>query len=589
MSKNINLYQSFANFFTKKELNPWLYHLSKEMAKGNVCIATDRLIQSEEGSNLSLDYLVNPLVGKAEENTPFILNKGKLYIHRFFHYERQLIEQIKALCISEKDFEIKKQKLEFHKEFINQELFSEQFALDQTDWQKIACLNAFVNNFNIISGGPGTGKTTTVSKLLMILLKENIDLKIKICAPTGKAAARLKESLGQTKRNFSGKDIPELILQKVSELSAETIHSTLGYIPKSIYFKHNAENTLDIDVLIVDECSMIDISLFYKLFQAIDTKRTKVILLGDKNQLASVDSGSVFRDLCTDTAPINVFSRKRTEWFNQFIFNNKQQIGAEHIDDTVSHPLFEHVIELKKSYRFDDSKGIGKLSKAILNNNWEAIEPFFENKDEQITINENYKDLEVIIQKAHNLLKKEYGGYLNETNIHEVLNKMNNSIILCANREGAFGVSFINESMQARIFKNNKAFNNYQLLMVTKNQAQDGIYNGDMGVVLKVVEDENVFVYFPKGNDDFVKLSPAQIIASEPAFAMTIHKSQGSEFNEVFVILPDNKDNLLLTRELLYTAITRAKKKATILGSKDILKKVAANSVQRVSGIIDHF
>ncbi len=585
MAINFNKHQSFANYFSKDKLRPWLYYLSLDMAKGNVCLDVEQKIQDTVGENISIDDLKNELVGKPGAVLPFILNNGKLYMHRFFHYEQSLVMQIQALCTAEKD---KSSNLLALKEFINHQLFPESERSDDMDWQKIACLNAFLNNFNIISGGPGTGKTTTVSKLLLLLLKENPNLKIKICAPTGKAAARLQESLSKTKSNFKYIEIETAILDKVNGLTAETIHRTLGYISNSIYFKHNAERTLDADVLVVDECSMIDISLFHKLFQAIDTQRTKVILLGDKNQLASVDAGSVFRDLCTGTVPLNIFSKERTQLLNLFVAPEKQKLEAMHDAENSEHPLFGHIIELKKSYRFNDEKGIGKLSRAVLNNDWKAIEPFFKNEDEQITFFENREDFERLIEKAIAALKVEHGGFIGTSSVETVMQKMNNSTVLCANREGKHGVAGVNEKIQQVLFKNQNLDNPFQLIMVSQNQPVEEVYNGDIGVVLENKEGRR-FVFFPNGALGQKKLSQAQIRSYEPAFAMTIHKSQGSEFNEVFIVLPDQKENFLLNRELLYTAITRAKQKVYILAQREIIQTIVQHSVQRVSGITDHF
>lgn len=587
MNSGLNVHGTFAQYFSKDALNPWLYQLSKTMEAGNVCLDINQIFTGEENESKPdpASLSGHPLVGDEHMLRPFVLHKDKLYLHRFFQYERKLVAQISALIASE-NTETRKQQLLMHQQLISKELFSANNKLYTTDWQKVACINAFINAFSIISGGPGTGKTTTVTRLLALLLADDPTLHISICAPTGKAAARLEESISQAEKSFSGTAIAPEIVQKIAQLNAQTIHSLLGYIPNSIHFRHHENNTLDTDVLIVDECSMIDIALFYKLFQAIDTGRTKVILLGDKNQLASVDAGSVFRDLCSDTVALNSFSAERAAFINRFIDNTAQQIQETSIAAATVHPLFQHIIELQTSYRFNDEAGIGKLSKAVLNNDTEAISTFLDNRDPIVTIVPP-EALQDRLKHAADLLYAKNDGYIGLSDPEAILSKINNSTVLCALKEGKYGVYSINNFISQELFKPSSAYYPYQLIMVTQNQAREGVYNGDMGIVL--ADREELKVYFSKAGNNYISLNPAQIMATETAFAMTIHKSQGSEFNEVLIVLPDNKNNQLLSRELLYTAITRAKKKVTIIGTPEVIFEIAAKSVKRVSGIAHHF
>ncbi len=587
MNNGLNVHGTFAQYFSKDALNPWLYQLSKTMEAGNVCLDINQTFTEEENETKPdpASLADHPLVGDEQMQRPFILHKEKLYLHRFFHYERKLVAQIKALIATE-NIELRQEQLSRQQPLLSKTLFPANDQLHTTDWQKVACINAFLNAFSIISGGPGTGKTTTVTKLLALLLANEPSLHISICAPTGKAAARLEESISQAEKIFSGTDIAPEIVQKISQLNAQTIHSLLGYIPNSIHFRHNQNNTLDTDVLIVDECSMIDIALFYKLFQAIDTNRTKVILLGDKNQLASVDAGSVFRDLCSDTVTLNTFSAERAAFINQFIEHKAQRVPDTAIEEQVAHPLFQHIIELQTSYRFNDEAGIGKLSKAVLNNDTAIISAFLDNQDPIVSIL-SPEALQKNLKRAASLLYAANDGYIGLSDAKTILSRMNNSTVLCALKEGKYGVHSINNFISQELFKPSAAYYPYQLIMVTQNQAREGVYNGDMGIVL--AEQEELKVYFSKAGNDYISLNPAQIMATETAFAMTIHKSQGSEFNEVLIVLPDNKNNQLLSRELLYTAITRAKKKVTIIGTPEVIFEIAAKSVKRVSGIAHHF
>lgn len=588
-NSNFNVHRAFAQYFSQDELNPWLYRLSQAIEAGNVCLDVRALQdKGEEENDIKLDAAIlsrHPLVGKDQDMRPFILHQDKLYLHRFFHYEKGLVAQIKALLYRE-DQAASFNKLLKYQDLLRKGLFSNNAGLRSTDWQKVACINAFLNNFSIISGGPGTGKTTTVTKLLALFLNDDPDLKVSICAPTGKAAARLEESISQAEGNFKGSGIPGGIIEKITALKASTIHSLLGFRYNSIEFKHNAGNTLDTDVLIVDECSMIDMALFYKLFQAIDHGRTRVILLGDKDQLASVDAGSVFRDLCSDTAELNRFPRQSADFINHFFDDPLQMIPDSHLMSGKGHALLGHVIELRTSYRFSDKSGIGQFSKAILNNETAMLPRFLNNEDEHIVFR-GPEELERCLQEAMALLDGRQNGYIGRASIDDKLQHITNSTILCAVKDGRSGLRAINNEIVRSKFDPSGRFFADQLIMVTENQASEGIYNGDMGLVQEGAT--GLSVHFSKAGGRSLSLSPAQIHACETAFAMTIHKSQGSEFNEVLIILPDNKDNLLLSRELLYTAITRAKKKVTIVSKAEVIYAIANKTVKRVSGIADHF
>lgn len=578
---------SFADYFCKDNLNPWLVELFASVEAGNVCLDVPSAIEAKDSSELpGQDILTNhELVGSSTEIKPFIYSNNKLYFQRYFHYEKSLADKISALC-HEKNIALQSGKLLQLKDFVQYQLFPESDGLDETDWQQIACLNSFLHNFSIISGGPGTGKTTTITKLLLLFLKDNPESTIKLCAPTGKAAARMQESISRAAAAMKERGIDGQLLDTLGNLQSTTIHSLLGYVHNSIYFKHDADNYIQADVILVDECSMIDITLFYKLFQAIDPEKTVVILLGDKNQLASVNAGSIFRDICEDTTGMNAFSKERIQFLNQFIPMEKNQIPIQNHIKEENHPLFQHLIELKKSFRFSDNDGIGIFSKAVLQNDVSVLDEFFNNRYENVKIyhfNE-YKDR---IDHAVNLLFSDNGGYVGLHDVNDILLKLNNSTVLCATNEGKYGVTAINKHFLQKYNIGDNIFGNYQLIMVTQNQPEQDIYNGDIGVVLE--NNNKPEVYFDKGNKGFLKLSPAQINSFTPSFAMTIHKSQGSEYNEVLILLPDNKDNLLLTRELLYTAITRAKKKVSILGSKDIITTICNQTVRRVSGLASHF
>ena len=589
MQQNTNIHHAFASYFTRDDLYPFLYQLSRKMADGNVCLYVNEL-SDDEGPELPDPAMLNnhALVGSPGEQRPFILFEDRLYLHRFFHYERKFVAQVMALLHSEAGY------LPSRQDFLlqQQELISTQLFPGSPgatpDWQLVACLNSFLNQFSIISGGPGTGKTTTVVKLLALFLLEQPDAKISICAPTGKAKVRLEEGLRKVRRTFQHTSISEAIIETIASLQAATIHSLLGYIPGSIHFRHNAQHPLDADILIVDESSMVDMALFHKLMQAVDTSRTRVILLGDKHQLASVDAGSVFRDLCSEEQYINHFTPERAGLLNRFMANASCPLDEAYQSVSNSYPLFQHIVELQHSYRFDDQKGIGKLSKAVLRHEEEVIRSFAAAPGEDVGIYPA-ASLPEWLQEFASLLKKEHGGYIGQPDIAVALERMTGSTVLGAVKEGRTGVAVLNEQITRLLFHPDETFYEERLIMVLQNQPREGIYNGDMGIVRKDQTQGDLMVFFPQSDAGPASLSPAQILSCDSAYAMTIHKSQGSEFDSVLIVLPEQADHQLLTRELLYTAITRARKRVVIVGDIDTVLAASAHTVHRISGIQQQF
>src|SRR5690606_2726226 len=284
------VHDQFADFFAGQKLRPFAYLLSKKLSEGHICLdlreviaeKDDLFLPYESVKAIESDLAREPLVSTSLANKqPFVLYNSNLYIQRYFAYETLVLERIKNLIESE-DLEVdhRIKLINQHREFIDQlfsfkESNSDLPEEEKIDWQLIAAVLGFLNNFTIITGGPGTGKTTTVSKVLELLKHLNPDIRVGLAAPTGKAAMRLAESLKGEQPT--------------------TIHRMLKSIHGTPHFKHNRNNPLNFDLVIIDEASMIDVALFAKLLDAIGTG-TRLILLGDKDQLASVEAGSLFRD-----------------------------------------------------------------------------------------------------------------------------------------------------------------------------------------------------------------------------------------------------------------------------------------------------
>lgn len=592
MLQTFDVHRQFADFFQNKNLEPFLYLLSKRFSEGHICLDLNEL-DSEEISELlteagfknkpdSAGLENQAIVGKDGDYQPFILWKNKLYMQRYFHYETVVFQKIKEFIKTESSSKTElKSKLLEQKEMIAT-IFPPD-TLNQPDWQMIATMSAVLNNFNIITGGPGTGKTTTVAKILSLLLRLNPNIKVALAAPTGKAAARMAESLKETasKDKFPMDDRTK---EFIANLKPATIHRLLGTKRDSIYFKHDTENPLPYDLIIVDESSMIDVALFAKLMDAIKPE-TKVIFLGDKDQLASVEAGSLFGDLCTAQKRLNMFSPERADFINSIMPEGKTKLPQENIEEN-NHPLFEHIIELQHSYRFAKEGNIGPFSKAIIENDVEVLKEFIQKGTEDILIDTKYDDKELT------KFAKGYHDYIEEKDIKEALKKLNNLRVLCAIREGKYGLYETNKKIEKYLQEQNliilnAVFYEHRPIIVTGNNYELGLYNGDIGIVRKD-EHGNLKVWFEDADTNLRAIQPAFINTAETVFAMTIHKSQGSEFENVFVQLPDF-ENPILTRELLYTAVTRAKEKVTVQGSEEIILKTCELRVKRGSGIAARF
>ena len=274
--------------------------------------------------------------------------------------------------LQQENIDIKVKELEKERPFV-------QLLFPDFQWQSIAAISAFLHHFQMITGGPGTGKTTTVAHFLCLLFKFNPSAKVMLAAPTGKAAVRLKESMqniGQKLLN-SGITVDETIVDKILKLTPTTIHQMLGFKRDSIYFKHNRSNPLDADVVIIDECSMIDIALFSKTLEAV-SDHTQLILLGDRNQLSSVEAGSIFGDLCSSLKVKNTFSMDYLRIFQELNQNITVPIDATQEN---LNAINNHVVELTHSHRFNDQSGIGKLSKAILYGELDQAMLYFQDID----------------------------------------------------------------------------------------------------------------------------------------------------------------------------------------------------------------
>lgn len=582
-----DIHQQFASFFKSETLKPLAYLVSKKLAEGHICVDLNDLEQEKEElpsyylaieqaiKNVKKDTLITE---NGANKQPFVLHQNRLYLQRYFNYESLILQRIQEFISSEKATENQRiQKLTENEAFVKK-LFKSSPGI--VNWQLAAAVNSYLNNFSIITGGPGTGKTTTVAKILAILFHLNKNLKVGLAAPTGKASARMAESLKNAQL-----DVSDEIKDKFQAIQPSTLHRLLGYIPDSPYFKHNAQNPLNYDVIIVDESSMIDVALFAKLLSAIG-KETRVMLLGDKNQLASVEAGSLFGDLCMAQEQLNIFTTERLALINSFINDGSSQVNTT--ASSSNHPLFQHIVELRHSHRFNSEEGIGKFSKAVINNDVAKITAFITgNNDVQVKIDTDY---------TPSVFKKfvsGYQAYIEEPEIKTALKKLNQLRVLCGIREGEHGLYTTNKRIEQHLaekkllFLDREFYQNRPIIM-NSNNYDLGLFNGDVGIIRK--DENNDFkAYFEDSEGNLKVVLPGLLANVETVFAMTIHKSQGSEFEQILMVLPSTEGINILTRELLYTGITRAKNKVVLQASSLAILDASAAQVKRASGINSRF
>ena len=584
-----DIHRQFAEYFEEPAIWPYAYLLSQKLTEGNICISVDdvpeNLNSTPYSKSITAKELISlkHLVSKQDVlTTPFILHNERLYFQRYFKYETSIIHKLNDLIAAEKTVLANRMsQLESQRTLIQS--LNTDYKLDnltpkeKVDWQLVAVTQALLNNFTIITGGPGTGKTTTLAKLLIVLYALEPNAKVALAAPTGKASMRMLESLKSSTLNFT-----EETKAKIGQLVPSTIHSLLGYKRESVNFKHNAENPLPYNWVVVDEASMIDVPMFSKLLAAIGDN-TRIILLGDKDQLASVEAGSLLGDLCQTLPSLNQFSNETAQWINTFITDDDRKINAEFINDT-KQLLAGHIIELKYSHRFNSQGAIGKVSRAVIEGDLEGLKSLIGAPTaSNVTFDFEYK--EEILSK----FVEGYEAYINEHDKAEALKKLNQLRVLVAVRESNRGMKAINKFIELHLrkkglLKPDGDFYENRPIMVTRNMYDLELFNGDTGIMRKDASG-NMKAYFEDPKGGIKSVLPAYLTYSETVFAMTIHKSQGSEFNNVLVVLPEGTSNALLTRELLYTGITRAKDHITIQGKQDTIDYAVSTCVKRISGI----
>ncbi len=619
----------------------WAALISFELGKGNVCVdlnmidpnglfdltgdAAKKAHEFLNFSNAIRLFETSDLVCDGGRATPFVFTNGRIYLHRCWQAEQVVAYEIgqrtKALSLppttrallddlfkpdigllkkilSGSAAEDRPSKTIDFFDVVKPEQVDTDAILTLIDtgasddailalvpdstrlnWQKVAAAVALSYRFAVISGGPGTGKTTTVAKLLAALVSTNTSsktLEIKLVAPTGKAANRLTESIGKA---VSDLPVEQAIRDKIP-IQASTIHRLLGAIPNRVGFKHNSNNRLHLDILVVDEASMVDLQMMARLLSALPD-HARIILLGDKDQLASVEAGAVLGDICVGIAQGYSHARvSQLDALTGFELEGNDKVAA----------VSDGVCLLRKSYRFHAKSGVGQLAAVMNNGESHRLKEVWRRGFKDIA----WYDLlqEGIYEKAIEQTVEGYSEYLKAiqdgASHASVLKAFAKVRLLCALTEGMYGLSGLNSAIENSLIAKKliaigeEKFYSGRPVMVTQNDHGLGLYNGDIGIVLNT--DEGLRVVFELADGSIKAFLPSRLPEHQTAYAMTVHKSQGSEFEHTIVVFP-TAPCPVMTRELVYTGVTRAKNWLYVYASHQSLVKSIDCKTERFSGL----
>jgi exodeoxyribonuclease V alpha subunit len=533
--------------------------------------SADELTHALAESALSASALAGPPGSSA----PLIVDGGCLYLQRYWAYEDRLAGRLGRLLAASPAA------VDTSRLGPDGGLFDYGWVgPDEPNWQAVAAAVALRHRFAVVSGGPGTGKTYTVLRLIRLLLESAQATGapppvIRLAAPTGKAAARMMESIraGLAALPDAGRLSPHL------PDKAATLHRLLGLRFGSTLPRHDRDNPLAADVVIVDEASMIDLPLMAKLADAVPD-HGRLVLLGDRYQLASVESGSVLAELC-GAAGVNAFSAAQREALAPLVPAASAPATAE---TGAPLALADHVVTLQTSHRFKPESAIGRLAAAVNAGDADAALAVGREGDSAVDlVLDDAPDLDALAAT----LADAYGPLFDADSPEAAIDALDRVRLLTATRVGPAGALAMNQRIFDHVARRRgldpqQTWYPGRPVIVLHNDYRAGLFNGDTGVCL-AGGDGHLRVWFSSETGP-LSLLPSAMPAHETAFAMTVHKSQGSEFEHVWLLLPE-ADSAVLSRELVYTGITRARSQVAVLGPQAVLRQAVARGNRRASGL----
>ncbi len=560
---------------------------SHRLGQGDVCVdlaaaAGQALFDSDK--NADIETLTAPplepwlaalrtsgLVAGDGADAPLVLDGTRLYLGRYHRFEADLGSWMvrRAALIPQVDDAELKAELD--------RLFPAPTD-GAVDYQRVAAAIAALHPFCVISGGPGTGKTTTVARVLALLLRLFGPLRIALAAPTGKAAARLSDSLRDLKAAL---DLSPELMDRIPE-QVVTLHRLLGLRGDRQQAAFHRDNPLHCDLLVVDEASMVDLPLMARLVDALGDE-ARLILLGDKDQLASVEAGSVLGDIC-DSGREHGYGPTQAARLAGLC-------GYRPLDEEADPaPMADAIALLRRSYRFDDRRGIGRLARQVNGGDREGVLETLRGGSEELDWQADLR------AAAMNRLVREaadaYADYLAIDDPQRALQAFGRLRILCAIRSGPQGVQALNRALEDELSRRGLihqggVFYAGRPIMVTRNDYGLRLFNGDVGLLLPDERADGALrAFFQMPDGELRSFAPSRLPEHETVYAMTVHKSQGSEFDRVVLVLPV-EPTPVLTRELLYTGITRARHRVRLAATADALKTAIERRSQRASGLRD--
>lgn len=553
--------------------------VSRALGEGHTCLSLDAsfdpAVPGEKrycGREEFMQALEqSPLCGAAGERLPLILDNGRLYQHRYWQYETQLASRLGALM------DRPPSPLDTGSLTRAGGLFDYGWVeAGQTHWQAVAAATALRHRFCVISGGPGTGKTYTVLRLMRLLVENALRDKapvprIALAAPTGKAAMRMMASIREGLAGMPDADA----LQPHLPRQAATLHRLLGLRQGSTRAAHDRDNPLPAEVVIVDEASMVDLPMMARLADALG-EDARLVLLGDRYQLASVESGSVLAELCS-VAGVNRFSPAQHEALKPLL---EPDAPAPQVDAG----LGEHVVTLQTSHRFHPDSPIGRLAAAV--NEGEADTALRAASQEGDEINLQLA-AEVDREALVAAVVEDCSSLFAASEPDAALATLDSMRLLTATRVGPLGAEQLNHRIHEALAERHgidpaRRWYHGRPVIILHNDYRLGLFNGDTGVCLRDEQGQlRVWFTTPEG---LRAILPTALPRHESVYAMTVHKSQGSEFDHVRLVLP-SRDSPVLSRELVYTGMTRARRRLTLITPEATLRAALARTVARESGL----